>query len=111
MRIFVFLVLSVVVMGVGAIYPAFADESAANYIDDAAITTKVKEAFTADSHLIAYSSLRALEIKVTTDHGDVILSGMVDNQAQEQEALKIASQVNGVTAVTDNLVVTTRPTE
>jgi osmotically-inducible protein OsmY len=76
--------------------PAFA-ESTGQYIDDAAITAKVKEAIFADSQL------KVLQVNVDSSHGTVLLSGVVDNPGQESEAVKVASKIDGVVTVTDNL--------
>jgi hypothetical protein len=35
----------------------------------------------------------------------LLLSGAVDSRAQESEAVKVASQINGVVSVTDNMSV------
>jgi osmotically-inducible protein OsmY len=40
---------------------------------------------------------------VDTTDGTVVLSGAVDNNAQQLEAVKVASEVKGVVNVTDNL--------
>jgi len=94
--------LAVMMFAIGMMSGAHA-ETATQYIDDAAITAKVKGAIIADSHLIAASPLQAMQVSVSTDHGNVFLSGNVDSQPQESEAVQIASQVNGVVKVTDNL--------
>jgi hyperosmotically inducible protein len=93
---FKFLALSAVVLALGVASPAFA-ESTGRYIDDATITAKVKEAILADSQL------KVLQVSVDTSHGTVLLSGAVDTKSQESEAVKVTNQVDGVTAVTDNL--------
>ena len=76
--------------------PVFA-ESAGQYIDDATITAKVKEAILRDSQL------SVMQVKVDTRGGTVILSGLVDSHAEELEAVKIAHAVKGVAEVTDNM--------
>jgi hyperosmotically inducible protein len=88
--------LLVLVLSLGASAPASA-ESTGIYIDDATITTKVKEAIFADTQL------KVLQVQVETTHGIVILDGTVDTQAQESEALYVASHTDGVVAVTDKL--------
>lgn len=72
-------------------------DSASKYMDDAAITAKVKAALLADSQL------ESLSINVETDQGTVDLKGTVDNRDQEAQAVKVASQVNGVKAVKNHL--------
>ena len=74
-------------------------ETAGQYIDDAAITTKVKAALLADSQL------KATQISVKTEQGAVLLSGAVDSRNQEDEAIRAAKGVNGVTSVSDQLQV------
>lgn len=72
-------------------------ESAGQYIDDATITTKVKAA------MITNSQLKPAQVSVVTTQGTVQLSGTVDTKNQEAEAVKVASQVNGVKFVKDML--------
>jgi len=95
---FKILALTALALSLDAASPAFA-ESVGHYIDDATITAKVKEAIFADSQL------KVLQVKVDTLHGVVALSGTVDTKDQENEAVKVATQINGVTLVTDNLSV------
>ena len=90
--------LPVLAFSIGIASPAFA-ESPGNYIDDVTITAKVKEAILADSQL------KVMEVKVDTNQGTVSLSGAVDTKAQESEAVKVASRIDGVITVTDNLSV------
>jgi hypothetical protein len=68
-------------------------------VDDATITTKVKTA------LLAHPDIKGLNISVETHNGEVILSGVVDNQAQMDNAVKIAQSVDGVKKVTNKLTV------
>jgi len=75
---------------------AFA-ESPTKYMDDTAITAKIKK------DLMAAPHLKSMEISVTTDQGDVQLSGTVDTKAQELEAVRLARAESGVKSVTDNL--------
>lgn len=60
--------------------------SAAEYIDDAVITTKVKAALFGDP------DLSAAEINVETYNGEVQLSGFVSTKAQIAEAVKTAER-------------------
>lgn len=69
------------------------------YISDAAITAKVK------AELLASLEMKVLSISVTTDNGVVTLSGTVDNSIQNEQAVKIASHVNGVKSVKNEIVV------
>jgi len=74
-------------------------ETTGQYVDDTAITTKVKAALLADSRL------KAMHISVETNQGSVELSGTVDNKSQESEAIKVANQVEGVKLVKDIMTV------
>jgi len=72
-------------------------QSTGEYIDDAAITTKVKSAFVRDD------TVKALDVKVDTFRGVVQLSGFVDSAAQRARAEEIARSTNGVRDVTNNI--------
>ncbi len=77
--------------------------STGEYIDDSAITTKVKSRFVADSLVSAF------DIKVQTFRGEVILSGFVNTEAQKERAVAIARSTAGVREVkADGLVLTPR---
>jgi len=69
------------------------------YIDDSVITAKVKAALVKDPEV------KSLEVSVTTDKGNVLLSGFVDSEKQVQRAREIAAAVEGVKSVKSNLVV------
>ena len=66
-------------------------------IDDSAITTKVKAA------LVDNPTTKAREIKVTTSHGVVELSGFVDSREVKDTAAQVASGVQGVKGVDNEL--------
>jgi osmotically-inducible protein OsmY len=72
-------------------------ESTGEYIDDAAITTKVKAAFAADPNV------KATEVNVETYKGAVQLSGFVAQPADAQRAADIARGVKGVTSVKNDI--------
>jgi len=91
-----FLTFSALALSMGLAPSAFA-ESTGQYIDDATITAKVKEAILHDPQL------KVMQVSVDTTDGTVVLSGAVDNNAQQLEAVKVASEVKGVVNVTDNL--------
>ena len=74
-------------------------ESTGEYIDDATITTKVKAAFVKDD------TVSAGQVSVTTFKGNVQLSGFVDTAEQKAKAAQIASTIEGVTNVTNNITV------
>ena len=72
---------------------------AGNYLDDSVITAKVKAA------LVKEEKLKGFDISVKTEHGQVLLSGFVDNPKLRARALEIASSVGGVRNVHDGIVV------
>lgn len=72
-------------------------ESAGEYIDDAAITAKVKAAFVKDD------SVKATQIKVETFKGLVQLSGFADNPAAIDRAVQVAKGVPGVKEVKNDI--------
>ncbi|MCD6045690.1 MAG: hypothetical protein K0R48_853 [Gammaproteobacteria bacterium] len=74
-------------------------ESTGEYIDDSAITTKVKTA------LLAEKEISSTSISVETFKGTVQLSGFVASQAQVARAGEVTSKVEGVKAVHNNLLV------
>lgn len=76
-------------------------ESTGEYIDDAAVTTKVKAAFVKDP------LVKALDVKVETFKGSVQLSGFVDTAEQKTRAEQLAAGVNGVTSVKNGIMLKT----
>src|SRR5262245_20151383 len=72
---------------------------AAKAIDDATLTNRVKSALESDS------GLKSLTINVDTMAGVVTLKGTADSQANRQKAEQIASSVDGVRTVKNELVV------
>lgn len=75
------------------------DASAGTYIDDAAITGKVKAAVLGDA------SLKATEINVETHKGIVQLTGFVKSRADIDRAVLVAKGVSGVTSVKNDMIV------
>ncbi len=74
-------------------------ESTGQYFDDSVITTKVKAA------IFNEPSLKVLQINVETFKGAVQLSGFVDSEQSAKKAGEVASRVEGVKTVINNLVV------
>ena len=72
-------------------------ESSGEYVDDSAITTKVKAAFVKDP------VVKALQVDVTTFKGNVQLAGYVDTAEQKAQAGRVAAGVPGVMNVTNNI--------
>lgn len=72
-------------------------ESTGEYLDDTAITVKVKAAIFNDA------SLKSNDISVETFKGRVQLSGFVDTSANIAQAGTVAKGVGGVTSVKNDL--------
>jgi osmotically-inducible protein OsmY len=72
-------------------------ESTGEYLDDAAITGKVKAAFAADP------TVKATEINVETYKGAVQLSGFVAQPQDAQRAADLARGVKGVSSVKNDI--------
>jgi len=75
-------------------------ESTGEYLDDTAVTTKVKTALAKDPGLKTL-----VDTSVRTDRGVVTLSGAVDNADLKARASQIASTVPGVQSVKNDLMV------
>ena len=73
-------------------------ESTGQYVDDGTITTKVKSKLAADAGLGT-----AADIHVQTYKGVVQLSGFANSHDQEQRAVMIARNVDGVRGVDDSI--------
>ena len=74
-------------------------ESTGEYVDDSAITTKVKSA------IFAHPDLKVFQINVETFKGVVQLSGFVNSAQSVTKAGEVARGVEGVTGVKNNLIV------
>jgi osmotically-inducible protein OsmY len=72
-------------------------EGTGEYIDDSAITTKVKAA------ILDEPSLKVAEINVETFKGVVQLSGFVSSQAAANKAVEVARGVGGVKSVKNDM--------
>lgn len=72
-------------------------ESTGQYIEDTAITAKVKTAIFNDA------SLKSKEINVETFKGSVQLSGFVADASDISRAVAVAQGVNGVTTVKNDM--------
>jgi hyperosmotically inducible periplasmic protein len=71
--------------------------TAGTYVDDSAITAKIK------SKMIGDQTVKAHEINVDTFQGNVQLNGFVDNDNQRSRAEQIARDTKGVVSVQNNL--------
>jgi osmotically-inducible protein OsmY len=72
-------------------------ESTGQYVDDTAITTKVKAA------IFNEPTLKSAEINVETFKGRVQLSGFVSSRANIDRAVVVAQGVSGVTSVANDM--------
>ena len=73
-------------------------EKAGEYIDDSAITAKIK------AEILSDPLLKVSQINVTTTNGVVRLSGTVDSQQSIDRATEIARSVENVKSVENVLV-------
>jgi hyperosmotically inducible protein len=69
------------------------------FIDDRAITAKVKTALAKDP------DVSALAVNVDTDKGVVTLNGTVKSATERNKAAQLARNVEGVTSVRNNLTI------
>lgn len=74
-------------------------ESTGEYIDDSAITAKVKAA------ILQEKSLSSAEINVETFKGVVQLSGFVGSRAEINTAVELTRRVSGVKGVRNDMQV------
>ena len=72
-------------------------EGTGQYVDDSVITTKVKSA------ILGEPGLKVSEINVETFKGVVQLSGFVNSREDITSAVKLASAVNGVKSVKNDM--------
>ena len=79
--------------------PAIADATMGDKIDDASITAEVK------STLLSHSSTSSIHTGVTTTDGVVTLSGIAKNDAEKSLVTKLATDINGVTSVINNMTI------
>ena len=75
------------------------DSTVGDKIDDASITAEVK------SSLLSHRSTSALHTKVSTADGVVTLSGLANNAAEKSLVTKLATDINGVTSVVNNMTI------
>ena len=72
-------------------------ESTGEYLDDTALTSKVK------TTLLHDPEVSGLAINVETFKGEVQLSGFANNEMERQRAADLASSVDGVAAVKNDI--------
>lgn len=73
-------------------------ESTGQFVDDAAITAKIK------AQLLDDPTVGSLRISVETYKGHVQLSGFANSKPEREQAGKIARQTAGVTAVKNDIL-------
>jgi len=79
--------------------PAAPDSTATEKIDDASITAQVKTA------LLSHHSTSALHTIVSTTAGVVTLTGIAKNEAEKALVTKLATDINGVDSVDNNMTI------
>jgi hyperosmotically inducible protein len=79
--------------------PAVADATVGDKIDDASITAEIK------SSLLSHRSTSALHTSVSTTDGAVTLGGIAKNDAERSLVTKLATDINGVTSVINNMTI------
>ena len=84
--------------------PAAPDASIGDKIDDASITAQVK------SSLLSHHSTSALHTTVSTTDGIVTVSGVAKNDAEKSLVTKLATDINGVTSVVNNMTIAVQAT-
>jgi osmotically-inducible protein OsmY len=95
-----FLLPLMLITGVAACSVANEQETPGEYIDSAAITTKVKTKLASEGGADLFS-----QVKVTTVEDVVQLAGFVKKDADKAEAERIAWTVEGVKDVENDIVV------
>jgi osmotically-inducible protein OsmY len=79
--------------------PAAPDATIGDKIDDASITADVK------SSLMSHSATSAIHTGVTTTDGVVTVTGIAKNDAEKSLVTKLATDINGVTSVINNMTI------
>jgi osmotically-inducible protein OsmY len=79
--------------------PELAERTHAEKIDDASITALVK------SSLLTHRSTSAVNTKVATRNGQVMLTGIAENEAEKSLVTKLVGGIHGVTSVKNQMTV------
>jgi len=100
-RLMVVLVAVLTVTGfvLQACAPTATRESTGEYLDDSAITAKIKTKLLGDPVVSGFA------VSVETFRGRVVLSGFVNSQTQIDRAVALAREVSGVREVQSALVI------
>ena len=93
------ILLGLVLAILSACAPSATNRGTGEYIDDAAITTRVKSAFAADPQV------KAIDVQVETYKGTVQLSGFVESSESAARAAQLARDVPGVRQVQNSMVI------
>ncbi len=86
-------------MTVVATAPVPPTETIGEKIDDASITAQVK------ASLLSHRSTSAIKTKVHTTDGVVTISGVAKNAAEKSLVTKLATDINGVNSVINNMTI------
>lgn len=89
--------MAVTLMAVVGCASTATQEGTGEYIDDSAITTKVKAA------ILNEPTLKVAEINVETFKGVVQLSGFVSSAAASGKAVEVARSIGGVKSVKNDM--------
>lgn len=94
---FAFVVLSLMLILMVGCASTAKHESTGQYMDDSAITTKVKAA------IFNEPTLKSAEINIETFKGIVQMSGFVSSQADINKAVEVTKAVGGVKSVKNDM--------
>jgi hypothetical protein len=94
---YAFITIALLAVATAAIAQPTQKQTVGQFIDDTAITTQIKAKLTGDK----LSNLTKIEVK--TANGVVTLNGTVDSAERSMRAEQIASSVNGVQGVVNNI--------
>ena len=95
-------VLAVAILLLQACAPTATRESTGEYLDDSAITAKIKTKLLGDPMVSGFG------VSVETFRGRVVLSGFLNSQAQIDRTIALAREVPGVREVQSALVIKSR---
>ena len=84
-------------LGTPVVLTACSGETAGEYVDDSVISNTVR------AKLIDDPDLNIFQVDVTTLRGEVQISGFVESEADKVRATQVASSVDGVRKVHNNL--------
>jgi len=95
--LFIFAVAGVIALGINGCTSTPTKESTGQFVDDSAITTKVK------AKLLEDPVVSGLRISVETYKGIVQLSGFANSPAEINQAKALAQQTEGVRSVRNDI--------